>query len=55
MTASRRIGAICASSLAFASASITGPMWVEGSRGSPSFNSRAAPTIMSIMRSATSS
>ena len=38
-----------------ASASITGPTWVAGSRGSPSASSRAAPAIISITRSATSS
>ena len=46
--------AICASSRCF-SASITGPTWVAGSRGSPIRSSRAAPAIISIMRSATSS
>ena len=47
--------AICASSRALASASMTGPIWVEGSAGSPIFSSRAAPAIISMMRSATSS
>ena len=47
--------AMWASSRAFASASMTGPIWTLGSRGSPSFSSRAAPTIIAIMRSATSS
>ena len=45
--------AMCASSRCLASASITGPIWVAGSLGSPSLNSRAAPSIISIMRSAT--
>ena len=47
--------AIQRSSRSLASASITGPTWVAGSRGSPSASSRAAPAIISIMRSATSS
>ena len=34
---------------------MTGPTWVEGSRGSPSLSSRAAPAIISTMASATSS
>src|SRR5712691_2437704 len=38
-----------------ASALITGPTWVEISRGSPSLSSRAAPAIISTMGSATSS
>src|SRR5213080_3505915 len=45
---------ICASSRCLASASITGPIWVAGSAGSPMTSSRAAPAIISIMRSATS-
>ena len=47
--------AIQRSSLSLASASITGPTWVAGSRGSPSASSRAAPAIISTMCSATSS
>jgi delta 1-pyrroline-5-carboxylate dehydrogenase len=34
-------------------ASITGPTWVAGSRGSPRRNSRAAPATMPIILSAT--
>ncbi len=49
------MSAIQRSSLSLASASITGPTCVAGSRGSPSASSRAAPAIISSMRSATSS
>src|SRR6267154_1390365 len=43
------------SSLSFASASMTGPTWVAGSRGSPTLSSRAAPATISMTRSAMSS
>src|ERR1700730_5212009 len=49
------IMAIHRSRLFLASASITGPTWVAGSRGSPTFSSSAAPAIISTRRSATSS
>ncbi len=49
------LSAIQRSSRCLASSSITGPTWVAGSRGSPSESSFAAPAIISIMRSATSS
>ena len=51
----RAMSAIQLSSLSLASASITGPTWVAGSRGSPTFSSRAAPLSMSSIASATSS
>jgi hypothetical protein len=41
--------------LSFASTSITGPTWVESTRGSPRLSARAAPAIISRMGSATSS
>ena len=49
------MAAIQRSSLSLASASITGPTWVAGSRGSPTLSSRAAPLTMASTRSATSS
>ncbi len=47
--------AIQPSSLSLASASITGPTWVDGSRGSPIASSCAAPAIIVTIGSATSS
>ena len=49
------MSAIQLSSFCLASASITGPTWVDGSRGSPIFSSRAAPMSMSSIGSAMSS
>ena len=48
------MAAIQLSSLPLASASITGPIWVAGSRGSPIFSSRMAPISMASIGSATS-